>query len=107
MIDPINIERSILSSFLWSNDLGIDTGNAFILDENVFTGIRKQIATAINEETNGDRYYGLLNMRIENSQNEEWMELSQQTPTCFSFTKKNYNYILSQYRLKKLRREVR
>lgn len=103
----INIERSILSSFLWANDVGTDTSYAFKLDEAVFTGDRKLIARAINQETDTEgRYYGLLNMRIENSLNHEWIELSMQTPTGLSFAKKNYEYILADYRLRRLRREV-
>ncbi len=87
----VNIQRAVLSSFLWSNDVGIDTEDAFILNPHVFTGDRILIASKINEVTETeDKFYSLLNMELENTSREEWMEITQQTPLVFSFAKRCY-----------------
>jgi len=90
----INIQRAILASFLWANDLMINTDEAFILNSNFFTGDRKTIASKINEETRKDRFYGMLNLVIENSNTAEWMEISAQTPLPISVAKRYHDSMI-------------
>ena len=86
-----NIQRAILASFLWSNDMGMDTKDAFILNPHLFTEDCYLIATKINEVTQTqDRFYGLLNMELETTSQNEWLEIAQQTPLPFSLAKKYY-----------------
>ncbi len=93
----INIQRSVLSTFLWSNDLGMDTKDAFTLNTSLFTGDRYLIASKINETTNTpERYYGILNMEIENTSPAEWLEISTQTSLPFSLVKKLHNNLPDQ-----------
>jgi len=88
----VNIQRAILSTFLWSNDLDIDTKDAFILNPHLFTGDRYLIASKVNEATQThDKFYGLLNLELENVSPQEWLEISTQTPLSFSFAKKYYD----------------
>jgi len=87
-----NIQRAILATFLWSNDLDIDTKDAFILNPHLFTDDRHLIAAKINQVTQTeDRFYSLLNMELENTSQQEWLEISTQTPFSFSFAKKYYD----------------
>ncbi len=98
----INIQRAVLSSFLWSNDVGIDTKDAFILNQHVFTGDRILIAAKINEVTETEyKFYSLLNMELENTSQEEWMEIAQQTPMPFSLTKRYYEKLGKDYMKRK------
>ncbi len=82
----INIQRAILATFLWSNDMDINTDDAFLLDLSLFTDDRKLIASKINEVTDTeDRFYGILNMELENTSPDEWLAISEQTPLIFSY----------------------
>ncbi|MDM5264701.1 hypothetical protein PF327_10890 [Sulfurovum sp. XTW-4] len=92
----VNIERALLGSFLWSNDLGMDTKDAFILDTSLFTSDdRKLIASKINETTDTeDRFYSLLNMEIEQTSSHEWMEIAALTPFIFSLSKRYHEYLI-------------
>ena len=85
----INIQRAILASFLWSNDMGTNTKDAFLINQNLFDGDRYLIASKINEVTNTeDKFYGILNLELENTSPQEWLDISTQTPMPFSFAKK-------------------
>ena len=95
----LNIERSvlsvkdnILSSFLWSADVGMDTKDAFLLDVSLFKDDEsKALALMINKETSGDRYYSLLNMKIEQTMPSLWLKISAQTPMPFSVLKRMHD----------------
>ncbi len=96
-----NIQRAILSTFLWSNDLAIDTHNAFMLDLDVFNGDAYLIASKINEVTQTeDRYYGILNLELENTSAIEWMEILAQTAMPFSVVKRYHSKLQQDYRQK-------
>ena len=94
----LNIQRSILSTFLWADDLGMDKRKAFMLDESLFTGQTKQIAKMINAVTaTDDRYYGLLNLNLENNPqlHQEWLFIAEeQTPMTFRTSKAYYTQLL-------------
>lgn len=86
-----NIQRAILSTFLWSNDFGMDTDEAFTLDASVFTGDKYLIASKLNEVTNSeDRFFSLLNIELENTSPREWTFIAEQTPLPFSVAKRYY-----------------
>jgi len=90
----INIQRAILASFLWSNDMGMDTMYAFTLNQHLFTGDRYLIASKVNEITDTeDKFYGILNLELENTSQQEWMELSKMTPLPFTLAKKYHDNI--------------
>jgi len=88
----INIQRAILASFLWANDMGTDTAYAFPLNQHLFTGDRYLIASKVNEITETeDKFYGILNLEIENTSHQEWLELSKTTPIPFTLAKKYHD----------------
>ena len=88
----INIQRAILASFLWSNDMGMNTKDAFKLKPSLFTDDRYLIASKINETTDTeDRFYGILNLELENTSPSEWLEISQQTPLPFTVAERYHN----------------
>ncbi len=88
----INIQRAVLATFLWSNDLDMDTKDAFTLNPHLFTGDRYLIASKVNDVTQTqDRFYGLLNLELENTSPQEWLYISEQTPLPFSLAKKYYS----------------
>ena len=88
----INIQRAVLASFLWSNDMGMSTKDAFHINLHLFTDDRKLIAAKIEEVTQTeDKFYGLLNSELENTSQNEWLQISMQTPLPFSLAKKYYN----------------
>ena len=85
----MNIQQAILATFLWSNDVGTDTEDAFTLNINLFDGDRRLIAAKINEVTESeDRFYGMLNLELENTSSQEWLYISTQTPLPFSVAKR-------------------
>ena len=87
-----NIQCAILSTFLWSNDLGIDTKDAFMLNTGLFTNDNFLIASKINEVTKtDDKFYGLLNLELENTSPNAWLNISLQTPLTFRFAKKYHD----------------
>jgi hypothetical protein len=88
----VNIQRAILSTFLWSDDLHIDKTDSFILDLDLFDDpMRRGIAENINNTTlHHDKMYGFLNVQIEGivAYQYEWLEISTQTPLTFSVAKR-------------------
>ena len=88
----INTQRAILASFLWCNDLGMPTKEAFLLNVDAFTDDRRLIASKINEvTTTKDRHYSILNMELENTSQQEWLKISEQTALPFAYAKKMHN----------------
>lgn len=98
----INTERALLASFLWSNDLGFDTSQAFKLEPNAFTSDdRKLIASKINEVTESeDRFYSLLNLELERTSQLEWLEIAKYTPFSFSQAKFYHDRLMQEYKRK-------
>ncbi len=90
MVNHIDIQHSILSSFLFANDLLENTDKAFIMDTEVFTTpLTKRIAEVINDETKSDKMYGFQSISIEDdikgTQHEhEWLQIISQTPMSLS-----------------------
>ena len=87
----INIQRAVLATFLWSNDLQMDTKDAFTINPHLFTGDLKLVAAKVNEVTKTeDKFYSLLNLELEQTSPSEWLEIAQQTPLPFSLAKRYY-----------------
>lgn len=87
-----NIQRAILATFLWSNDLQMDTKDAFEINPNMFNGDMRLIAAKVNEVTQtDDKFYSLLNLELEKTSPREWLEIAQQTPLTFSLASKYYS----------------
>ena len=92
-------ENAVLASFLYANDVGENTDNAFLLCEECFTSpFRKRIAKRINAETSENRFYAVLSYDIEGSiagtvYEDQWLNLLSQTPMPFSLAKRYHNDI--------------
>ena len=84
-------QEAVLTTFLWCNDVAIDSADAFILDKNTFDSDLRQIVELVNDCTQTeDRYYSVLNLKIEGHFPNQWLRLSLQTPLPFSLAKKIY-----------------
>ena len=95
-MDRTQIERTILSTFLYANSLQYDTSQAFKLDPNVFTGVRKLIAAKINEVTDTeDRFYSLLELELEQTTTDEWMMITVQDSFIFPMAKKYHDHLIN------------
>jgi len=106
-MNTINRENAILSSFLWSDDTGIDKSEAFILDENIFTSsFRRDVAAKINDETKGEKYYGFLNVTLSDhtlrTKHElEFMDITAQSSMPFSVSKRYHTALKKEYMKRK------
>jgi len=93
-----DIEYAILGTFLWSHDMGLSADDAFILAPSVFTGTNKQIALAINRETDNDKLYSLLNMSVEEKYPVEWLEIATRTPLTFAMANRLHTKLIEEQR---------
>jgi hypothetical protein len=89
-----DIENMVLASFLYANDVGEDIKNAFLLNADHFTSsYRRATAAKINDETNGDRFYGFLSHILQEetgdtSFEQDFIDILNQTPMPFSAIKR-------------------
>jgi hypothetical protein len=96
-------ENAVLSSFLYSNDMGEDTSKAFLLSEDAFTSaFRRRVATRINATTATDKAYSFLSYEIENTiggtiYENAWLDILAQTPLPFSLARRYHNDIRKDY----------
>jgi len=92
-------ENAVLSSFLYSDDMGTDKTNTFLLSADAFTSdFRKRVATKINATTTIDKAYSLLSYDLENSiegthYEQEWINILAQTPLPFTLAKRYHDDI--------------
>jgi len=94
-MDVVDIERAILSTFLFANDLDDDLSKVYELDISFFTSpFRKRVAEKINEVQDGA--YGFLSYKIEESiegtQFEmEWLNILAQNSLGLGYSKRYYD----------------
>ena len=102
-MNTIDRENSILASFLYANDMGADTTEAFQLNPNIFTSAyRRATANKINDETNGEKYYGYLSITLEahtkgTVYEQDWLDILSQTPMPFSVIKRIHSDLEHEY----------
>ncbi len=96
----VSYQTAILASFLWcvDTDTQKDTENAFMLDLSVFDGERRTIASKINEQTQENHYYSMLNIEIEQTSNTEWLEMSKVTIVSLNQAKAYHALLQKEYR---------
>lgn len=103
MVSTICRENSILASFLYANDVGTDTSEAFVLDQSAFTSsFRRATANKINDETNGDKMYGFLSVTLQDhtagtSYEQDWIDIIAQTPMPLSVVKRMHEGLLQEH----------
>lgn len=103
MSNTLNRENAILSCFLFSNDTGLDTAEAFELKSDIFTSsFRRSIAEKINDETHNEKQYSYLNFTMDGhvlgTKNEqEWIEILAQTPLIFSVSERIHVDLIKEY----------
>jgi len=96
-------ENAVLASFLYSNDIGLDTKDAFQLAEDAFTSdFRRRVAVKINATTAVDRAYAYLSYELENAiegtvYEMDWVNILAQTPLPFSLAKRYHSDIVSAF----------
>ena len=107
MGNTIDRENAVLASFLYSDDMGTDKTQAFILDSDIFTSsYRRATANKINEETNNDKMYGYLSVTLQDltigtAFENEWTDIigyTGQTPMPFSVSKRYYDDLKVEYK---------
>jgi len=100
----IDRENAILASFLYSDDMGTDKTQAFILDDVVFTSsYRRATANKINDETKGDKMYGYLSITLEGHTEgtiyeQDWIDILAQTPMPFNVINKVYDDLVVEHK---------
>ena len=99
-----HIEDAILSTFLFSNDFGLNMDEVFKLDVKAFTSPYSQrVAERINSVSDG--CYGYLMTQIEEKtvgtvHEAELIDIMAQTPLVFSIAKRYHNDLVKQNRLR-------
>ena len=96
-----NLERCVLSSFLFANTLcDKEERFAYTLDPNMFTTpFRRRVAEKINEETEGEQAYQVLSVVLEEkvagTKHElEMIEILGATPLDIKSSKRVYDEIV-------------
>ena len=103
-MNTIDREHSILATFLYADDTGINKDNTFKLDQNVFTSeFRRAVANKINDETETDKMYGFLSVTLEehtkNSKFEQdWIDIISQSPMTFNSSKRIHEALELEYK---------
>ena len=98
-MDMINVERAILSTFLFCNDLGDDLNKVYKLDLSVFsTEFNKRVAKRINEVADGA--YGYLSHTLEESirgtvYENDWILILSQNSLGLGYSKKYHDSMLA------------
>ncbi len=98
MIDA-DRENAVLASFLFADDMGTDTKDAFFLSEDAFTSaFRRRVAIRINATTAVDKAYALLSYDMQESiegttYEQEWINILAQTPMPFSLVERYHKDI--------------
>ena len=106
-MDVINIERAILATFLYSNDLGDNLENVYKLDLRAFsTEFNKRVAEMINNEKNGN--YGFLSYTLEEKvegtkYEQDWIEILAQSSLGLKLSKRYHDTLLKKNILKGIR----
>ena len=106
MSNYIDRENAILASFLYANDMGINTYEAFILNSDLFTSAyRRATADKINDETNNDKMYGYLFVTIKDltkdtKYEKDYLDIEIQTPMPFSVAKRIHAKLENEYKIK-------
>ena len=104
MSNTIDRENSLLSSFLWADDIGSNKDNAFKLNSNIFTSeFRRAVANKINNETDNEKMYGFLSVTLEDhtagtTYEQEWIDIIAQTPMTFESSKRMHENLEVEYK---------
>lgn len=104
MNNIVNIENSILASFLYLDDMGFKKDDVFKINSSIFTSsYRRAVADKINDETEGDQMYGFLSVDIESHTSgtkfeQEWIDILAQTPMLLSVAKRMHNKLEQEHK---------
>ena len=104
MSNTINREHSLLATFLYADDNGLDKDNTFQLNENVFTSdFRRAVASKINDETNDEKMYGYLGVTLKDHTSgtkfeQDWIDIEAQTPYDINTAKRMHEKLDAEYK---------
>ena len=104
MSNTINRENSLLSTFLYADDVGLNKDNAFKLNSNVFTSeFRRAVANKINDETDNEKMYGFLSVTLKDHTSgskfeQDWIDIEAQIPYDINAAKRMHNTLESEYK---------
>jgi len=105
-MNNLNIERAILSTFLFINDTNDILEDVYKLDLRAFsTPFNKRVAEKLNLVRNG--HYGFLSYQLEESVRGtafefDWIEILAQTPLTLKYSKRYYDDLLKKQLMKVL-----
>ena len=103
-MDVVDIERAILSTFLFANELEENLEDVYKLDLRAFsTKFNKRVAEVINNEKNGN--YGFLSWELEEKvkdtlHEDDWLSILAQTSLGLKYSKKYHDKLLKKNILK-------
>ena len=106
-MNTIYRENSLLSSFLYADDIGADKSKVFIIDPNIFTSsFRRAVADKINDETNTDKMYGFLSVTLGDhtlgtTYEQEWVDILAQTSMPFTVVERIHKDLKKEYMKRK------
>ncbi len=95
-------ENSLLASFLYADDMGMDKSGSFELDTSIFTSkFRQRVAGKINDETAAEKFYGYLSITLEamtegTVYEQEWADILAQTPFPLHIAKRIHSDLIKE-----------
>ena len=104
MSNTIDRENSLLSSFLWADDIGSNKDNAFKLNSNIFTSeFRRAVANKINDETDNEKMYGFLSVTLGDHTSgtkfeQDWIDIIAQTPLILCQAKRMHDDLKTEHK---------
>ena len=107
-----NLENAVLCSFLFMDDVQMGSEHPYIfeLDPSVFTSeYRKSVAKQINAEAAGSRYFGMLNLTLEEKTRgtvyeSQWLDILSQCWVPLTMAKQYYRLLERAYKEEIIRR---
>jgi len=100
----LNRENSLLATFLYADDNGINKDNVFALNSRIFTSdFRRAVANKINDETINDKMYGYLGVTLRDHTSgtkfeQDWIEIEAQTPYDINAAKRMHDQLEVEYK---------
>jgi len=111
-MNTINMENSLLSTFLYADEYELNKDEMFKINSDIFTSsYRRAVSNKINDEIDGDKFMSYLSVTLEDHTKgtqfeQEWIDIIAQTPLVFSVAERIHEDLISEYK-KRLARSFR
>ena len=104
MSNSIDRENSILASFIYIDDMGMNKDEVFDLTSNIFTSeFRRAVANKLNDETDNEQMYGYLGVTLKDHTSgtkfeQDWIDIEAQTPLDLKVCKRIHENLGMEYK---------